>query len=674
MTSRAEVSNERGRFVVGPGGHPRFAGSSTGIYLADTVWTAVSPVAADTDLDEAFLHRNNRQLGSTSRTQTQEDDPVLSVDAFAKEEQVREDFCTYFRLWHPLFPFLDGRLLSQRLEEAFVLARGPANQATPSTTRSSAFPHVAPDEALVYSTIFRAVITLGSSNSDRSDTPPSAPLDRIHDLREPGQAMYLVQRIVSACQISRISEILALQGLLAVQVLLFGLRETRTAMHVGGLSTKIAYEAGLHRCPNRFLQTFRTAEERDLRKRIFYSLYSLDRLLSAEFGIPLTMNDTDIDTCLPGDIEVHQVPRISPPHPARSEDPSISFVCDRESIQRDLQGQRETSRDTVGSKRKTAPDDVSPVKRPRTDGPTPDARPGPFQEQAGSSDAEAAKNARLQPALTLTRMTRMVGVAMETFNKSLEHRHDQNDEALSLRVNLDKWWNDIGLDLDDDPLSDGGNDNPHLQPFSVLFTCLYYQQIINIARPSLSLSPTSVRHALALQSSINSVRTICTTLTRTMKQNVDALAWPGYVDMLFFGSLILVYGARKEGNRPGGLKLLKRDLGRIHRLLKQFDLRWKHLKPLIRIVEAFLTPLTETPQSADSSAPAPLLRVNSVSGAPIQPPPDALHGLALNFPEQAADNLNYDPVEGNFFFDFDSFELHPASIWAYRPSIPNSPR
>lgn len=105
------------------------------------------------------------------------------------------------------------------------------------------------------------------------------------------------------------------------------------------------------------------------------------------------------------------------------------------------------------------------------------------------------------------------------------------------------------------PLSDSGQDNPHLQSFSILFTCLYYQQIINIARPMLSLSPTSVQHALALQSSINSVRTICTTLSRTMKHDVDALSWPGYVDMVFFGSLILVYGARKEGNRPGTLKL-----------------------------------------------------------------------------------------------------------------------
>lgn len=56
--------------------------------------------------------------------------------------------------------------------------------------------------------------------------------------------MHLVQLIVSSCQVSKISEILALQGLLAVQVLLFGLRETRTAMHIGGLLTSKFF--GLH--------------------------------------------------------------------------------------------------------------------------------------------------------------------------------------------------------------------------------------------------------------------------------------------------------------------------------------------------------------------------------------------------------------------------------------------
>lgn len=193
-------------------------------------------------------------------------------------------------------------------------------------------------------------------------------------------------------------------------------------------STEIAYEAGLHRCPNRFLQTFRTAEERDLRKRIFYSLYSLDRLLSAEFGIPLTMNDTDIDTCLPGDVEVHQVVRSSPPHPARLKEFSMSAVQGRESMHRDLQRQREDSRETVGSKRKTAPDEESPHKRPRTDAAAiSETHLAPLPNPIADLDAEAAKNARLQPALTLTRMTRMVGVAMETFNKSLEHRNDQSE-------------------------------------------------------------------------------------------------------------------------------------------------------------------------------------------------------------------------------------------------------
>lgn len=127
---------------------------------------------------------------------------------------------------------------------------------------------------------------------------------------------------------------------------------------------------------------------------------------------------------------------------------------------------------------------------------------------------------------------------------------------MSLRVELDQWWNGIGFDPDHDhDDTDDTGEDLHLRGFSVLFTCLYYQQIVNLARPMLSLSPASVQHALALQSSINAVRTICSTLSRSMKQDVEALHWPGYVDMVFFGSLILVYGARKEGNRPSTLKL-----------------------------------------------------------------------------------------------------------------------
>lgn len=231
-------------------GHPRFAGSSTGIYLADTVWTAVSPVAADADLDEAFLHRNNRLSVNQQQSHTAplySDKPILDADDFAQsQDQIREHFCSYFKLWHPLFPFLDGRTLSQMLEEAFISARNvqldQGTRTPPQSRTCPAFPYLTSDQALVYSTIFRAVITLGSVghsrvNEQTSGNTLNVPVDRLHDLGSPQQAMHLAQLIVSACQMSRVPEILALQGLLSVQVVLFGLRETRPAMHLGGLVT-----------------------------------------------------------------------------------------------------------------------------------------------------------------------------------------------------------------------------------------------------------------------------------------------------------------------------------------------------------------------------------------------------------------------------------------------------
>lgn len=132
------------------------------------------------------------------------------------------------------------------LDEVLISARNapadPGVHLPGHFSRHPAFPHFAFDEALVYSTIFRAVITLGSVSPNRvneqtSGNPSHMPLDRLHDLTSPQQAMHLAQLVVSACQESRIPEILALQGLLSVQIVLFGLRETRPAMHIGGLIT-----------------------------------------------------------------------------------------------------------------------------------------------------------------------------------------------------------------------------------------------------------------------------------------------------------------------------------------------------------------------------------------------------------------------------------------------------
>lgn len=64
----------------------------------------------------------------------------------------------------------------------------------------------------------------------------------------------------------------------------------------------MATHLGLHRCPTRY-PNFDIAEGQ-MRRRTFWSIYCLERMLAQSLGVPLDMHDSDIDVCLP-DHEVH---------------------------------------------------------------------------------------------------------------------------------------------------------------------------------------------------------------------------------------------------------------------------------------------------------------------------------------------------------------------------------
>jgi hypothetical protein len=159
---------------------------------------------------------------------------------------------------------------------------------------------------------------------------------------------------------------------------------------------ELAYESGLHRCPGRYRRTFTSPAVRQLRKRVFYSLYSLDRLLSAEFGTPIMMHDTDIDTCLPGDIERHVDETI----PSRSKASEAIVTSPGTGQKRQRVEDVTVSLLDSGS----SPKEVMP---PLTD---------------SNVDDSEALTSRLLAANALTKMTSMTGRAMEAFNKSLSHR------------------------------------------------------------------------------------------------------------------------------------------------------------------------------------------------------------------------------------------------------------
>lgn len=148
---------------------------------------------------------------------------------------------------------------------------------------------------------------------------------------------------------------------------------------------------------------------------------------------------------------------------------------------------------------------------------------------------------------------------------------------------------------------EAGADSRHR--YSTLFTCLYHQQIINLNRPALSLSPDQTQHAFALQSTIASVRTVLSLLTKDVGAGKICF-WPGYVDMVFFGCLILVYGASRNKhaedsqtrqvevlwsrNRVLQTYRLHMDLKRALKLLQHFETRWKHLKSFLKVVQSLI--------------------------------------------------------------------------------------
>jgi hypothetical protein len=369
----------------------------------------------ETEIEQAFIARNTGK-SSDAPAQAYEHEILQVADLRAKAE-LRDCITRYFARWHPLFPFLDGVYLIECFDKAADIARsdeeelGNCHDETGIAARP-AFHGLSPEEGLILSATFLSIFALsGLDDVSTSDNLlPSASLSP--RLRSASHATKLAHQIIEIIQTAKVNDLFALQALLAIQLYLYASRALRPAMHMSGTLiskihgamrgciiadlTELAYEAGLHRCPDRYRTTFTLSSVRQLRKRVFYSLYTLDRVLSAEFGTPIMMHDSDIDTCLPGDVEKHCNDPI----------PNVTSGSDLRGVS------------VVGAKRKRVEKSVGSSCGPATSPSVPEATPAFVSHE----DESEAVRARLLAANALTRMATMTGRAMEAFNKSLKHR------------------------------------------------------------------------------------------------------------------------------------------------------------------------------------------------------------------------------------------------------------
>ena len=267
---------------------------------------------------------------------------------------------SYFDHWHPPFPFLHAPTVLKYFDKMTD-------------------PHsdLSPYELI----ILRSVSSI--SLADRRQTgnvqhpiPQHLVFTSLNDAIQSAQSLLVEE-----------STILALQAIVSIQLFLISMLRYNAASRLEALASRMAFHLGLHRCP-RQSRLFST-KDAELRQRIFWSMYSIDRYICIRLGIPLGIRDADVDTCFP-------------------------------TVERHTQGTAEIQSESLF-----------------------------FHPHQCVADM-VGYDGRFDLVELLARHTKIRGNITELRNRSLTHKSTEHDEAITIEAEMTKWWNDVDELLEND--------------------------------------------------------------------------------------------------------------------------------------------------------------------------------------------------------------------------------
>ncbi|KAI8685043.1 Fungal-trans domain-containing protein [Fusarium keratoplasticum] len=284
--SESQLAREHG-LMRDTGEHDaaRFVGSGSGIHYIRAVHLRLARRSAsrmnDSSVITTLIPGEDDQLRQASSARRHREQVLWkSNEVSANPENASpcfEDFVewskSYFESWHPVLPFLHGPEILRLFEEASKSGISSINS--------------------MGQVILKSVLSISLADS-RQGAPVHKPI--------PKQLVFeSVDDAVASSQfaLSQPASIRSTQAALAIQLFLTSMLCLNAASRLGGLIVRMAFHMGLHRCPIRF--PFFTAEEASVRRRVFWCIYSLERLLCQSLGLPLDIQDDDLDVCYPGE-------------------------------------------------------------------------------------------------------------------------------------------------------------------------------------------------------------------------------------------------------------------------------------------------------------------------------------------------------------------------------------
>ncbi|KAL6856660.1 fungal-specific transcription factor domain-containing protein [Trichoderma novae-zelandiae] len=531
---------EIGSFIALRPDKSEFIGSASGVFFANTVFRAFATATATaTPTSGGTAAAKRRQgdvdgLGATAtpdpgsaheyvmaeekaQEQAVEDDDSLGVGAVGAEDASKSPgtrsygvaapglgippppavakrlLVEYFRRWHPFLPFLHGPTFFEKVNRFYELEGGSPE---PMSQRNKVYQAI----------IFQCVFNIADSNHNQKQERELPEESRI---KSPVALTSLLGILSSG------HDIPSLQALLAVELYLMTQMSLRAASTVHGAMTRILYHCGLHRCPFRYVQLPR--DICDMRKRIFWSAYVIDRHLSQVLGHPLALNDEEIDVCLPGAPEVH-----NPAKPFQhASQQARSPVTDD-----DIHAYAPVDHPTFGSM--SSAGDL-------TDGST----IGTHEDNINTDQLVYRPQSLGESILGfLVTYSRLLGQALDLFHKSIHSRSITWDKVLEMTSKIHAWWNTLPPSFQGEGLTSifVEPQSHHGPPFAIL----YHQLILIMNRPFLSLPTNRTDFQFSLQTAVNASRAIVKKL-KLRQGDSPLVAWPGMLSAAWMAGLVIAY-------------------------------------------------------------------------------------------------------------------------------------
>lgn len=509
-----------------------FIGSASGVFFVNTVFRAFAAAAIPADGDRTEHAADAAGVSTapdpgsahsylaadeSTQAQTGRDDTLIQAEPVSDETETSELrtygvtapaigrppppavakrlIMLYFQNWHPFFPFLHGPTFVDTVDGFYQKGKGVDGGVDPPLNLRS---------KLCRAVTFQCIFSIAASGQD------SVHLEAGSRIQSASALTSLLGAIAGTHDIS------ALQALLAAELYLTSTMSLRAASTVHGALTRILYHSGFHRCPFRFVQLPRTMY--DIRKRIFWCAYVLDRHLSQALGYPVAIRDDEVDVCIPGMIELHRpvTPRESTStcHPASGDD--VREHLPRNPSGRD-QGGHETELELNGDGTAEAEDNDTQ---------------SPSHHHIGSP--EAAGEYVLGYLVTYSRL---IGASLDLFHKSIHKRVITRDKVLDMTYKTHAWWNSLPFTLQDDLESTPTSPNSR---FGAFFTMLYNHLVLLNNRPFLSLPTHTVDFRSCLQSALGASRTILMLQVRRLDASL-VLVWPGTLSATWMAGLVIAY-------------------------------------------------------------------------------------------------------------------------------------